>query len=72
LAQTVVAAARQFGSDRGDTGLVADITDLALMTQTGHAAIRDPITSSARPSIGHAQPERAGTPKGAHHLRIQR
>jgi hypothetical protein len=24
--------AMQFGSDRGDTGLVADIADLALMT----------------------------------------
>jgi hypothetical protein len=32
----VVAAAGQFGSDRGDTGLVADITDLTLMTRSGY------------------------------------
>ena len=40
MARTVIAAARQFGSDRGDTGLVADITDLSSLTQSRHASLK--------------------------------
>ena len=54
----VCCGVRQFGSDRGSSGLVTDMSDPARMTQSRRAASRYSITSSTRSRIdgGTARP----------------